>query len=306
MWTFRGDAERLAAKLRGVRLADIVAGTEVCTVHFHNSNGHVSNLYKLQLKLHSPEDYPDQSELTADECQTALRTVFIDAMEYAIEKHLNLLHKVSGIQETRVQDTDSSLPEGPEEPESRPIDREELGASDGDDENEDDMGADAEKWKQQQNDELEYDDTGNADVMDSDPEEETKYKPDNEDDPAESGGESEVEDEGHMSDSGNKSGKLEDGPAAGKLKKEKSETVENLEQKQEQTTQKRSKKVKRAVHVESTDLKFEVHYLLHKEPTILLAQVPQHKQNNMIFYCSSRGVTEHVITKNCCTLLLKC
>jgi DNA-directed RNA polymerase I subunit RPA1 len=270
-------------------LADIVAGTEVCTVHFHNSNGHVSNLYKLQLKLHSPEDYPDQSELTADECQTALRTVFVDAMEYAIEKHLNLLHKVSGIQETRVQDTDSSLPEGPEEPESRPIDREELVASDGDDENEDDMGADAEKWKQQQNDELEYDDTGNADVMDSDPEEETKYKPDNEDDPAESGGESEVEDEGHMSDSGNKSGKLEDGPAAGKLKKEKSETVENLEQKQAQTTQKRSKKVKRAIHVESTDLKFEVHYLLHKEPTILLAQVPQHKQNNIILYCSSRG-----------------
>lgn len=271
----KGDAERLAAKLRGVRLADVVAGTEVCTVHFHNSNGHVSNLYKLQLKLHSPEDYPDQSELTADECQTALRTVFIDAMEYAIEKHLNLLHKVSGIQETRVQDTDSSLPEGPEEPESRSIDREELVASDGDDENEDDMGADAEKWKQQQNDELEYDDSGNTDVMDSDPEEETKYKPDNEDDPAESGGESEVEDEGHMSDSGNKSGKLEDGPAAGKLKKEKSETVENLEQKQEQTTQKRSKKVKRAVHVESTDLKFEVHYLLHKEPTILLAQIAQ-------------------------------
>ncbi|XP_047072217.1 DNA-directed RNA polymerase I subunit 1 [Lolium rigidum] len=271
----KGDAERLAAKLRGVRLADVVAGTEVCTVHFHNSNGHVSNLYKLQLKLHSPEDYPDQSELTADECQTALRTVFIDAMEYAIEKHLNLLHKVSGIQETRVQDTDSSLPEGPEEPESRSIDREELVASDGDDENEDDMGADAKKWKQQQNDELEYDDTGNADVMDSDPEEETKYKPDNEDDPAESGGESEVEDEGHMSDSGNRSGKLEDGSAAGKLKKEKSETVENLEQKQAQTTQKRSKKVKRAVHVESTDLKFEVHYLLHKEPTILLAQIAQ-------------------------------
>ncbi|KAK1642603.1 hypothetical protein QYE76_060408 [Lolium multiflorum] len=258
----KGDAERLAAKLRGVRLADIVAGTEVCTVHFHNSNGHVSNLYKLQLKLHSPEDYPDQSELTAEECQTALRTVFVDAMEYAIEKHLNLLHKVSGIQETRVQDTDSSLPEGPEEPESRPIDREELVASDGDDENEDDMGADAEKRKQQQNDELEYDDTGNADVMDSDPEEETKYKPDNEDDPAESGGESEVEDEGHLEQEG-------------KLKKEKSETVENLEQKQAQTTQKRSKKVKRAVHVESTDLKFEVHYLLHKEPTILLAQIAQ-------------------------------
>ncbi|KAM0907755.1 hypothetical protein ACQ4PT_015902 [Festuca glaucescens] len=271
----KGDAERLAAKLRGVRLADIVAGIEVCTVRFHNSNGHVSSLYKLQLKLHSPEDYPDQSELTADDCQTALRTVFVDAMEYAIEKHLNLLHKVSGIQETMLQDTDSSLPEGPEEPESRPIDGEEFVASDGDDENEDDMGADAEKRKRQENDELEYDDTGNADGMDSDPEEETKYKPDNEDDPAESGRESEVEDEGHVSDSGNKSGKLEDSPAAGKLKKEKSETVENLEQKQAQTTQKRSKKLKRAVHVENTDLKFEVHYVLHKEPTILLSQIAQ-------------------------------
>jgi DNA-directed RNA polymerase I subunit RPA1 len=285
MLTFRDDSERLAAKLRGVRLAEIVEGVEVCTDHFHNSNGYVSSLYKLHLKLYSPEDYPPQSELTADECQTALRTVFIDAMEYAIEKHLNLLHKVSGIQETRVKDTESSLLEGPDEPGSRPIDGEESDAGDGDNENQDDLGTDGEKIKQQENDEFEYDDTGNADDLDSDPEEETKYKLDNEDDPAESGGESEVDDdEGHVSGSNNKSGKLEGRIAAGELKKEISETVENLEeQKQAQTTQKRSKKLKRAVHVESTDLEFEVHYVLHKEPHILLSQVPRHKQNNLYF-----------------------
>uniref|UniRef100_A0ACD6A893 Uncharacterized protein n=1 Tax=Avena sativa TaxID=4498 RepID=A0ACD6A893_AVESA len=264
----KDDAERLAAKLRGVRLADIVEGIEVCTVPFRNSNGHFSSLYKLQLKLFSPEDYPPQLELTVDECQTALRTVFVDAMEFAIEKQLTLLHKVSGIQETRVNDTEGSLPEGPEEPESRPIDEEEAGA--GDNENLDDLGNDGRKEERQENDELEYDDD---DGMDSDPEEETKYKLDNEDDPAESGGESEVNDEGHVSDSGNKSGKLESSPASGKLKNKMNDVGNSEEQKQAQTTQKRSKKLKRAVHVDSTDLKFEVHYVLHKEPHILLSQI---------------------------------
>ncbi|KAE8779218.1 DNA-directed RNA polymerase I subunit rpa1 [Hordeum vulgare] len=273
----RDEAKRLETKLRGVRLADIVEAIEVCTIPFHNSNGHISSLYKLQLKLFSPECYPPESELTVDECQTALRTVFVDAMEYAIEKHVNFLHKVSGIQETRVKDTESSQSEGPEESESRPIDGEESGGSDGDDENNDDLGADAEKRKRQENDEMEYDDDiGEEDGMNSDPEEETKYELDNNDDAVESGAESEGNSEEHVSDSGNKTGKLEGRLAAGKLKKDKNETVENLEeQKQAQITQKRSKKLKLTVHVESADLKFEVHYILHKEPHILLSQIAQ-------------------------------
>lgn len=273
------DAERLAAKLRGVRLVDIVEGIEVCTVPFYNNNGYVSSLYKLQIKLFPPERYPPQSELTVDECQTALRTVFVDSMEFAIEKHLKLLYRVSGIQETRVKDTESSLSEGPEESEGRPIDGEESGASDGDNENEDDLGTDGEKRKRQENDEMEYDgedDVEKEDGMNSDPEEETKYELDNDDDLVESGGESEVNDEGHVSDSSNKVGKLEGKLAAGKLKKEVNKTVENLEeQKQAQKGVKRTK-LSRTVHVESTGLNFEVHYLLlHNEPHILLSQIAQ-------------------------------
>lgn len=104
-------------------------------------------------------------------------------------------------------------------------------------------------------------------------------------DPAESGGESEENDEGHLSDSSNKTAKLEGRLAASKLKKERNETVENLEeQKQAQITQKRSKKLKLTVHVESADLNFEVHYILHKEPHILLSQVPHHKQNTVFCF----------------------
>ncbi|KAM3279841.1 hypothetical protein ACQJBY_046924 [Aegilops geniculata] len=273
----RKDAARLAEKLRGVTLADVVEGIEVCTVPFHNSNGHISSLYKLHLKLFSPDCYPPESELTVDECQASLRTVFVDAMEYAIEKHLNLLHKVSGIQETRVKDTESLPSEGPEESEGRPTDGDESDTSDGDDENEDDLGADAEKRKRQENDDMEYeDDIENEDGMNSDPDEETKHELDNEDDPAESGVESEENDEGHLSDSSNKTAKLEGRLAASKLKKERNETVEKLEeQKQAQITQKRSKKLKLTVHVESADLNFEVHYILHKEPHILLSQIAQ-------------------------------
>lgn len=88
-----------------------------------------------------------------------------------------------------------------------------------------------------------------------------------------------------MSDSGNKGKKSKAKQATAKLQDEINETVdEKLQgQKQAQITQKRRKKLKRTVHVETTDLNFEVHYALHKEPHILLAQVSLHKQDNLHF-----------------------
>uniref|UniRef100_A0A0E0LDG9 DNA-directed RNA polymerase subunit n=1 Tax=Oryza punctata TaxID=4537 RepID=A0A0E0LDG9_ORYPU len=265
------DAERIAAKLRRVRVADIVERIEVCTVPFHNNNGCVSTLYKLQLKLYPQGLYPCQSELTVEECHETLRTVFIDAMDLAISKHLDLLHKINDIQAVRSNDMESQESEGVEESEYGPTD-EDNGVSDG--ENEDDLGADAEKWKRQEIDEMEYDDDAEKEEgfnMDSESEEDTKSKPESEDHQAKLDEESEESEEGHVLDSSNKGENSKAKQATTRLQDE----LKEAEDEKAQVTIKFKKNIKWTIHYESTGLNFEVHYALQEQPHILLAQIAQ-------------------------------
>uniref|UniRef100_A0A0A9CVY9 NRPA1 n=1 Tax=Arundo donax TaxID=35708 RepID=A0A0A9CVY9_ARUDO len=152
------------------------------------------------MKLYPRERYPPHSDLTVDECMPTLRTVFVDAMEHAIGKHLDLLYKVNQIRAVKVKDTDDLLSDEVNESESRPADGEDTGLSDGDDENDndDDLGTDAEKRKRQEKDEMEYDDgSENEEGTDSESEEETKVKPQSKDDPIESDEDPQEADEGH-------------------------------------------------------------------------------------------------------------
>jgi hypothetical protein len=154
----RALAQKVSAKLGRVRVVDIVERIDVCTVPFYNNNGHVSTLYKLWLKLYPESKYPAQSGLTGKECKATLETVFVEAMEHAIEKHLDLLHKINEIRAVKANETDDTLLDGVEESENRLADGEGTGMSDDDDDNADDTGADAEKRKLQEKDEIEYDD----------------------------------------------------------------------------------------------------------------------------------------------------
>uniref|UniRef100_A0A0E0HTF2 DNA-directed RNA polymerase subunit n=1 Tax=Oryza nivara TaxID=4536 RepID=A0A0E0HTF2_ORYNI len=265
------DAERIAAKLRRVRVADIVERIEVCTVPFHNNNGCVSTLYKLQLKLYPQGLYPRQSELTVEECHETLRTVFIDAMDLAISKHLDLLHKINEIQAVKSNDMESQRSDGVEESENGPTD-EDNGVSDG--ENEDDLGADAEKWKRQEIDEMEYDDDAEKEEgfdMDSESEEDTKSKPESEGHQAKLDEELEESEEGHVLDSSNKGENLKAKQATARLEDEMNEA----EDEKAQVTIKFKKNIKWTIHYESTGLNFEVHYALQEQPHILLAQIAQ-------------------------------
>jgi len=283
----REDAERVAAKFRRVCVAHIVEKIEVCTVPFYNSNGHVSTLYKLQMKLCPQDQYP-LADLTVDECQTTLRTVFVYAMENAINKHLHLLRKINKIRAVKVEDTEGSLSDGGEESESGHADGEDTGMSDGDDENdnEDDLGTDAEKRKRQEKDEMEYDDdTENEEEIDSESEEETNIKRQSEEDPAESGDDlQEAEEEhktsksqmtsvGEVSYSSKKGATSKDKLKAAKLQEKNQTNGKSDESKVDQITCKRGKELKWTVHVESKGLDFEIHYDFHDEPHILLAQV---------------------------------
>ncbi|WVZ79416.1 hypothetical protein U9M48_026996 [Paspalum notatum var. saurae] len=299
-WT-REKADLLAAKFRRVRVVDIVEKIEVCTVPFYNSNGHVSTLYKLQMTLYPQDLYPPNSDLTVDECQATMRTVFVDAMEHAIEKHLSLLHKINEIRAAKVKDTDASLSDGGEESESRHADGEDIGMSDGDDENDDDdLGADAEKRKRQEKDEMEYDDddTENEEEMGCESDEETEVKRQREGDPAESGDDSQEADEelktskaemtagDNVSYSAKKVKNLKD---KHKVQEKNQSEGRSYEQKQDQITQKRRKKLQKTVHVESNGLSFEIHYALHDEPHILLAQIAQ-KTAKKVFVKSCNNI----------------
>ncbi|CAN6207284.1 unnamed protein product [Urochloa humidicola] len=284
----RADAERVAAKFSKVCVAHIVEKIEVCTVPFYNSNGHVSTLYKLHMKLYPQELYP-LSDLTVDECQETLRTVFVDAMEHAIEKHLDLLHKINEIRAVKVQDTEGSLSNGGEESEMRHADGEDTGMSDGDDENDDDdLGTDAEKRKRQEKDEMEYDDdTENEEGVNSESEEEAKIKRQSQKDTAESDDDlQETEEENKTSKSAmtsaddvsyssKKGANSKDRHKASKVQEKIQIEGKSDEHKQDQVTHKRRKKQKRTVHVDCKDLDFEIHYAFHDEPHILLAQIAQ-------------------------------
>uniref|UniRef100_A0A0E0Q037 DNA-directed RNA polymerase subunit n=1 Tax=Oryza rufipogon TaxID=4529 RepID=A0A0E0Q037_ORYRU len=245
------DAERIAAKLRRVRVADIVE--------------------RIELKLYPQGLYPRQSELTVEECHETLRTVFIDAMDLAISKHLDLLHKINEIQAVKSNDMESQRSDGVEESENGPTD-EDNGVSDG--ENEDDLGADAEKWKRQEIDEMEYDDDAEKEEgfdMDSESEEDTKSKPESEDHQAKLDEELEESEEGHVLDSSNKGENLKAKQATARLEDEMNEA----EDEKAQVTIKFKKNIKWTIHYESTGLNFEVHYALQEQPHILLAQIAQ-------------------------------
>ncbi|KAL5201461.1 hypothetical protein ABZP36_035815 [Zizania latifolia] len=191
--------------------------------------------------------YPPHSELTIDECQETLRTVFINAMDLAISKHVDLLQKINDIHAVKSKDMESQLFDRVEDSESWRTNEENNSMSDGDadGENEDDLGADAEKRKHQEIDEIEYDDD-DAD-MDSDSEEDTKdYR-------AKLGEVLEESEEGHvLEDSSNMGKNLKAKQATTTLQDEMNESDDEKVQ-----TVKFKKNIKWTIHYESTVVKPE-------------------------------------------------
>ncbi|TVU08159.1 hypothetical protein EJB05_41549 [Eragrostis curvula] len=301
-------AAPLAATLGRVRVVDVIERIEVCTVPFYNSNGHVTTLYKLRMKLY-PEGHFLQWDLKVDKCLDILGTTFAEALDHAIEKHLDLLHKVNEIRAVKVNDTDGSLSDGGEESESRPADAEGTGMSDDDDDendNEDDLGADAEKRKRQEKDDIEYDDDDDetGEGMDSESEEEDKVKLQGEDDPAESGEDSEEAEEGHTI-SKSEMASVDEAPYSAKKERKskykngiaKLEEEKVDEQKHDKKTQKRRKKLKHTFKTYRTEEGcFEIQYVFHDEPHILLAQIAE-KTARSIFVKSCSNIDRCKVVK---------
>lgn len=275
-------------------MADIVEHMEVCCVPFCIHGNEVSTIYKLKMNLYPPEIYPPHSDLTLEDCMITLRTNFIDAMEDAIAKHLDMICKISDINSVTAKE-ESNLAEGTDEDEhgsksTHGEDKDSTGFDDVDDDDgvNEDEGMDAEKRKKRASDEMEYEDGI---------EKESSAKADEHDGETQSGFESEIDqveaDEDYTvggdpsmevkdfsleveEETPESPSKAQPAPTLedGKKKQKLADSKESKSKSKKKTTKPRKKKINRTIFVDAKGLKFEVHYIFKKEPRILLAEVP--------------------------------
>ncbi|KAJ4758036.1 DNA-directed RNA polymerase subunit [Rhynchospora pubera] len=277
--TSREEAERVAAKLRRICVADVVERMEVCTIPFFVKDKRVFTVYKLKMQLFPPELYPPQSDLTPDECLSVISDVFVEAMEDAIQKHLSLLNRIRNINEA----------EGGKDIEDRGADSEaeEEGTNgkSGEDGEMDDgdvsdgEGADAEKRRRQGRDEMEYED----DLEIKAPEKREEIVGDYEDGTDNEVGEVEedytmetveTEAEEEVVEDNEEKETREVKKNDKKDKKKKQDRKENDEKMVKE--KKKTKKKKRRIHMESNGLDFEVHFRFGQDdPHVLLSEIAQ-------------------------------
>lgn len=264
----------MAASLRRICVADVVERMEVCTIPFFVKDKRISTIYKLKLRLFPPESYPPYSDLTIDQCWEVISTVFVEAMEDAIQKHLTLLNRIRNIQVAEGgKETEAGGVESDNEEEGTNVKDGEEGEMDGGDVS-DGEGADAERRKRQGRDELEYED-------DIETEEHEKRNEIDEEDEAGIGNEMEEKEEDYMMEGVETEAEeevvseKEDEDTQVKKDKKKKDEKQGVEKKVAKETKKnKTKKKKRKIYDKISGLNFEVHFRFDQDdPRVLLAEV---------------------------------
>ncbi|KAI5064715.1 hypothetical protein GOP47_0019410 [Adiantum capillus-veneris] len=205
----REDAERLAAKLRRVRLVDVIEKLEVGVIPFSMQDGRMRKVYNIKLTFLSKERYPPYLQLQMHEYELALRHQFSPIITREMGKAVSFRSGEKAKDAIRVL----SLSQLGEWEEDKGLDDEEdhkvtksarntehgeqIEEDDGDLAAEED-GADAEKRRAQETDERAYDE-------EADEEESTDGV-----DVENAQSEDEVENEAEKEDNKNKHATLED------------------------------------------------------------------------------------------------
>lgn len=264
----------MAAKLRRVCVADVVERMEVCTIPFFVKDKRVFTIYKLKMRLFPPELYPPHCDLTPDECLEVISDVFVEAMDEAIQKHLALLNRIKNI----------NVAEGGKEMEAGGVDSEadeedgvngksgEEGEMDGGDVT-DGEGADAQRRRRQETDEMEYED-------DLETKESNKKEKIDEEDEVGTDDEMEEREEDYTIEGGVETEAEEEEVAeneqeeTNEMKKDDEKDKKKKKDKKVVKEKKKSKKKKRNVHKESNGLDVEVHFRFEQDdPHVLLSEV---------------------------------
>lgn len=208
-------------------------------------NGQICSLYKLEMKLYKPKHYPKYADILIEDWEKTLKKDFLRAMEDAIEQHVKLLSKISGIK----SDSSQSLKEDGFKFKNAcdDGDGDNDGGSGGEDVEEvEDLGTDAQKRKRQGRDEIDYEDGAGEETHEGEQLEETIGEDGNQD-------ESDVE--------------VNENDTTRVSESKHSKSID-------EKPKRKSKQVpKRATFVEAKGMHFEVHFKFIKDPYILLAQV---------------------------------
>ena len=241
-------------------------------VHNHQN----CRIYKLEMMLYIPENYPKHTDISLEDWEESLKVVFVRELEDAIQNHLLLLSKINGIKNF-MPDSKSDASNGtnddvPGNTSERQEDNDDDDDDDVDDGGSEDLGLDAQKRKQQATDEMDYEDTSDEEPN----EEELTSGSESEIDHVENENEVSKDDVIGMPDAQDKTSELS-GP--GKSSKKKSGGKKNQPEVKKKKSSRRKlvkKEYDRECFVKAKGMHFEVHFRFIDEPHILLAQVHSH------------------------------
>ncbi|KHN22373.1 DNA-directed RNA polymerase I subunit rpa1 [Glycine soja] len=264
------DAICLADKLKKITVADIIKSMKVSVVPVTVLGGQVCSIYKLVMKLYKSKQYPEYTDITLDDWEETLRVNFVRELEDAIQNHMTLLSKISGIKKFKT-DPQSNYSNSSEDAHSNGSESEKKGQNNDDDDEDgggvedtegyEDLGSDAQKRKLQGTDEVDYEDGPEEETHDGELSEEIEGDEDGSDVDAN-------ENYNNVTDANNSEG-LEK-PSKSKTIDEK-QNLKREKKKSEPTT----KKYDRAIFVEAKGKHFEIHFRFTGEPHILLTQIAQ-------------------------------
>ncbi|RAL50942.1 hypothetical protein DM860_005298 [Cuscuta australis] len=271
-WTTRDEARALLAKVMKITVADVIESMEVRITPLIVKDT-ISQVFKLIVKL-KKHDF-----VSLKDCQRTLRTTFLRALEDAIENHLVLLSKISGIKYFKSSSQQSVALNGPDADASCSESQVDTAGDDSEEEEDraDDLGSDAQKQKGQTTDEVDYDD------------EESDHETAEEDSPSSKMGKDEAEDAAIRVEEEAVEFDCEgEDTESSKTKSRQKNTKSTFKQKPEKEKY-LQKDSDRAIYKAVKGLFFEVHFNFTNEPHILLAQVAE-KTAKKVYIKSSGNI----------------
>ncbi|KAJ4969995.1 hypothetical protein NE237_003094 [Protea cynaroides] len=303
----RDNAERLAAKFKKVSVADVIKSMEVSVLPFAVQEGQISSIYKLKLKLYSPDIFPPYMDITRKDCRKTIVNKFLRELEDAIQNHVEMLSRISGIKNIMQSAQSTSAKEASEHNLGSKFQEGEEnngggGGEANDDEDDDgggdeDLDVDEQKRKWQATDEMDYEDDMENDISDMNELDEG--------DPS-AGSESEI-DQVEPEEVNTTVGEVQvfdaddETPSKdGSVSKSKSSAKkeELATEEKDASSKQRKKETDRAFHVEAKGSDVEFHFRFTNEPHILLAQIAQRTAKNVYIKRSGKIDRCSVISHN--------
>ncbi|CAJ2654112.1 unnamed protein product [Trifolium pratense] len=287
------DAERLADKMKKITVADIIERIKVTVVSITERDGQICHIYKLTMKLYKPIHYPKYTDVTLEDWEDTLRVGFVRGLEDAIQNHIVLLGKISGIKDYKDKPNSSNGVKNDHSNESESNRNDQANDDDdGDvDDNEDaeDLGFDAQKSKQQAMDEVEYEDGSEEETHDGEDDADRKGGKDGNFEGVEHGKDEEDgkgdgdEDDSDIEVNGDDSDiDVSDNDKNVAIDANNSQGREETSKSEKRKSEAEFKENDRRIYVKARGMRFEIHFKFpDAEPHILLAQIAQRTAKNV-------------------------